>query len=64
MTLKDAGLSADATGEEAARLDYAYAEVLLAAGRKAEAIEWFGHAVEADPEQLTDAEARLAELVD
>lgn len=64
VTLKDAGLSADAAGEEAARLDYAYAEVLLAAGRKAEAIEWFGHAVEADPEQLTDAEARLAELVD
>lgn len=62
VTLKDAGLSATATGEEAARLDYAYAEILLGAGRKSEAAEWFGHAVSADPEQSTDAEARLADL--
>ena len=64
VTLQDAGASADARGEGAARLDYAYAEVLLAAGRKAEAAEWFGHAVAADPEQNTDAESRLAELED
>lgn len=64
VTLQDAGLAADARGESAARLDYAYAEVLLAAGRKAEAAEWFGHAVAADPDQNTDAEARLAELGD
>ena len=64
VTLQDAGADADARGESAARLDYAYAEVLLAAGRKAEAAEWFGHAVAADPEQTTDAEARLAELGD
>lgn len=62
VTLQDAGLDANATGEEAARLDYAYAEVLLASGRKAEAAEWFGHAVSADPDQNTDADARLAEL--
>lgn len=62
VTLKDAGLSETATGEEAARLDYAYAEILLAMDRKAEAIEWFGHAVSADPEQTTDAESRLSEL--
>lgn len=64
VTLQDAGVSADAKGESAARLDYAYAEVLVAAGRKSEAAEWFGHAVAADPEQSTDAEARLAELGD
>lgn len=64
VTLQDAGASADARGESAARLDYAYAEVLLAAGRKSEAAEWFGYAVSADPEQTTDAEARLAELED
>ena len=64
VTLQDAGVSPDARGESAARLDYAYAEVLLAAGRKAEAAEWFGHAVAADPEENTDAKARLAELED
>lgn len=62
VTLKDAGVDAGATGEEAARLNYAYADILLAAGRKAEAREWFGHAVSADVDQLTDAESRLAEL--
>lgn len=64
VTLQDAGLDAGATGESAARLDYAYAEVLLASDRKAEAAEWFRHAVAADPEQGTDADARLAELED
>lgn len=64
VTLQDAGLDADATGESAARLDYAYAEVLLGAGRRTEAAQWFGHAVAADPDQSTDAEARLAELGD
>ena len=64
VTLQDAGVDATASGEEAARLDYAYAEVLLASGRKKEALEWFGHAVSADPGQNTDAETRLAELED
>lgn len=64
VTVQDAGLDSGATGEEAARLDYAFAEILLASGRKQEAAEWFGHAVTADPEQTTDAEARLAELED
>lgn len=62
VTLQDAGLDKDARGESAARLDYAYAEVLLVSERKSEAAEWFGHAVAADPEQTTDAHARLAEL--
>ena len=64
VTLQDAGLDASATGEEAARLDYAYAEVLLASSRKAEAAEWFGHAAAADTEQTTDAADRFAELED
>lgn len=62
VTLQDAGLDAEARGESAARLDYAYAEVLLAADRRKEAVDWFGHAVAADPEDTTDARARLAEL--
>ncbi|MET3859824.1 tetratricopeptide (TPR) repeat protein [Dietzia sp. 2505] len=64
VTLQDAGADPAAVGEEAARLDYAYAEVLLASGRKDEAAAWFGHAVAADPDHHTDAESRLAELED
>ncbi|TXJ05116.1 MAG: tetratricopeptide repeat protein [Aeromicrobium sp.] len=44
------------------RLRYAYADTLLAAGRKAEAIEWFHRVVAVDPEQVTDADERLAAL--
>ncbi|WP_312027431.1 hypothetical protein [Dietzia sp. B32] len=62
VTLQDAGLDKDARGESAARLDYAYAEVLLVCDRKSEAADWFGYAVAADPDQTTDAHARLAEL--
>lgn len=64
VTLKDSGLDFSSRGEEAARLDYAYAEILLASGRTKEAEEWFGHAVAADSEHTTDAESRLAELRD
>jgi tetratricopeptide (TPR) repeat protein len=45
-----------------ARLFYAYADALQAAGRLAEAATWFGHAAEADSEGDTDADVRLAEL--
>ena len=62
VTLQDAGLDAAGTGEEAARLDYAYAEILLAAERTAEALEWFRHAVTADPEDVIGAESRVVEL--
>lgn len=44
------------------RLFYAYAEALLAAGRRVEAVTWFGHAAEADQSGETDADERLAEL--
>ncbi|MDQ1627995.1 MAG: hypothetical protein QOI54_1739 [Actinomycetota bacterium] len=45
-----------------ARLFYAYADALLAAGRREEAVEWFEHAADADAQDETDADVRLAEL--
>ena len=45
-----------------ARLFYAYADNLLAAGRAAEALQWFVHAADADDDGVTDAGLRIAEL--
>ncbi len=45
-----------------ARLFYAYADNLLAAGREAEALQWFVHAADADDDGVTDADRRIAEL--
>ena len=45
-----------------ARLFYAYADNLLAAGRASDALQWFVHAADADPDGVTDADARIAEL--
>jgi hypothetical protein len=45
-----------------ARLFYAYAEAVLAAGREDDALAWFGHAADADEAGETDADERLAEL--
>ena len=45
-----------------ARLFYAYAEAVLAAGREDDAVLWFGHAADADESGETDADERLAEL--
>ncbi|MFZ4372652.1 MAG: tetratricopeptide repeat protein [Mycobacterium sp.] len=50
------------TGSTAARLLYAYAEILLALGRSDEARQWFVHAATADLEGDTDAEDRIEEL--
>ena len=47
-----------------ARLFYAYADNLAAAGRRDEAIRWFMHAAEADTAEETDAAERAAELAD
>ncbi|MDX6277151.1 MAG: hypothetical protein QOJ72_1279 [Nocardioidaceae bacterium] len=44
------------------RLRYAYADSLLAAGRREEAIEWFHRTVAVDGSAQTDAAERLAEL--
>jgi glycerol-1-phosphatase len=45
-----------------ARLRYAYADALLAAGREAEAREWFARAAAADDDVETDAAERLLVL--
>lgn len=47
-----------------ARLFYAYADNLLAAGRESDALQWFVHALDADVEGETDADRRIAELTD
>jgi tetratricopeptide (TPR) repeat protein len=46
----------------APRLRYAYADALLAAGRREEAREWFARAADADDDVTTDAAERLLEL--
>ncbi len=45
-----------------ARLFYAYADNLAAAGRESDAVQWFMHAADADEVAETDAATRLAEL--
>lgn len=55
-------LNAKARSDWLPRLRYAYADTLLAAGRKDEAIEWFHRVVAVDGDQFTDAEDRLAQL--
>ncbi|NIJ11545.1 tetratricopeptide (TPR) repeat protein [Saccharomonospora amisosensis] len=45
-----------------ARLFYAYADNLAAAGRTDEAVRWFLHAADADLEEETDAAERAGEL--
>jgi len=49
-------------GQTPARLCYVYAEVLLALGRRDEALQWFINAAAADIEGVTDAEDRITEL--
>jgi tetratricopeptide (TPR) repeat protein len=50
------------TGQTPARLFYAYADALLALGRKGEALQWFLTAAAADTDGVTDAEERIGEL--
>lgn len=45
-----------------ARLRYAYADTLLAAGRPADALEWFHRTEAIDTEEITDAGQRAAEV--
>jgi ClpP class serine protease len=62
VTLQSPELAANSVQPWTARLRYAYADALLAAGREDEAREWFAKAVEADRDGSTDASDRLAEL--
>ena len=52
----------DETKVWSARLRYAYADALLAAGRRSDAVDWFERAARADSEGATDAQERLEEL--
>ncbi|MEJ8656348.1 hypothetical protein WKI58_07380 [Streptomyces halotolerans] len=62
VTLQSPELASNSVQPWTARLRYAYADALLAAGREGEAREWFAKAVEADKDGATDASDRLAEL--
>ena len=60
--LKSEPLHSAAREDWVARLRYAYADLLVAADRRDEAIEWFHRTVAVDGNAVTDAESRIAEL--
>jgi hypothetical protein len=62
VTLQTPDLDASRTGPGAARLFYAYADALVAAGRIEDGLKWFLNSAAADLEGDTDAEERVAEL--
>ncbi|WP_344468780.1 tetratricopeptide repeat protein [Kitasatospora kazusensis] len=62
VTLQSPELGSSAIHPWTARLRYAYAEALIAAGRGDEARDWFAKAAEADTEGATDASERLAQI--
>ncbi len=62
VTLQTPDLDPKRTGPAAARLFYAYADALVAAGRIKDGLEWFLNSAAADLEGDTDAEERVAEL--
>ena len=64
VALQGPELAGERIRPEYARLYYAYADALLAAGREDEAREWFGRAAAADVEGETDAAERYEELDD
>lgn len=61
-TLENAPLRSKSRAEWVVRLRYAYADTLLAAGRRDEAVQWFHRTVGIDGEGITDAAERIAEL--
>ncbi|HEX6249561.1 MAG TPA: tetratricopeptide repeat protein [Nocardioidaceae bacterium] len=61
-TLENAPLRSRSRAGWVVRLRYAYADTLLAAGRRDEAIQWFHRTVGIDGEGITDAGERIAEL--
>nr|WP_245547149.1 hypothetical protein [Nocardia brevicatena] len=62
VTLQTPELDPARTGSTAARLFYAYADALVAAGRTDEGLTWFLNTAAADLDGETDAEERAAEL--
>ncbi|MFE5464352.1 hypothetical protein [Nocardia sp. NPDC056564] len=62
VTLQTSELDPSRTGSAAARLFYAYADALVAAGRTQEGLTWFLNAASADLDGETDAEERAEEL--
>lgn len=60
--LEREALSASSREDWVARLRYAYADTLIAAGRQSQGVEWFHRTVAADGHRATDAEERLAQL--
>ena len=63
-TLEGAPLRSRSRADWVARLRYAYADTLLAAGRRAEAVEWFHRTVAVDGAEITDAADRVGDLED
>ncbi len=61
-TLENAPLRSQSRADWVARLRYAYADTLLAAGRTTEAAEWFHRTVAVDSDEITDAAERVAAL--
>lgn len=64
VALQGPDLEAAGTEPWRARLRYAYADNLVAAGREQDAVRWFLAATEADVEDSTDAGERAIELSD
>jgi tetratricopeptide (TPR) repeat protein len=62
VSLQIPELNAASRASWSPRLFYAYADALLAADRREDAVRWFLNAAEADQDELTDATDRLAEL--
>jgi tetratricopeptide (TPR) repeat protein len=62
LALQIPELTAAETHAFTPRLRYAYADALLDAGRRDEALHWFALAADSDQDGETDAEDRLAEL--
>ena len=61
-TLEHAPLRSQSRADWVVRLRYTYADTLVAAGRREEAVEWFHRTVAIDGNEITDAAERAAEL--
>lgn len=61
-TLEGAPLRSKTRADWVVRLRYAYADTLLAAGRREDAIEWFHRAEAIDADMVTNAAERVVEL--